>query len=72
MTKKKPTYGNESIDILEGADRVRKKPSVIFGSDGLDGCEHAVFEIYIQFTYYIIKAHIIHFKSNISSSFIFR
>ena len=45
MTKKKPTYGNESIDILEGADRVRKKPSVIFGSDGLDGCEHAVFEI---------------------------
>ena len=45
MTKKKPSYGNESIDILEGADRVRKKPSVIFGSDGLDGCEHAVFEI---------------------------
>ena len=45
MTKKKPAYGNESIDILEGADRVRKKPSVIFGSDGLDGCEHAVFEI---------------------------
>ena len=45
MTKKKPNYGNESIDILEGADRVRKKPSVIFGSDGLDGCEHAVFEI---------------------------
>ncbi len=45
MTKKKPTYGNDSIDILEGADRVRKKPSVIFGSDGLSGCEHAVFEI---------------------------
>lgn len=45
MTRNKPNYGNESIDILEGADRVRKKPSVIFGSDGLDGCEHAVFEI---------------------------
>ncbi len=45
MTRKNPNYGNESIDILEGADRVRKKPSVIFGSDGLDGCEHAVFEI---------------------------
>ncbi len=38
-------YGNESITILYGADRVRKRPGVIFGSDGLDGCEHAVFEI---------------------------
>ena len=38
-------YGNESISALQGADRVRKRPSVIFGSDGLDGCEHAVFEI---------------------------
>ena len=39
------TYGNESITSLKGADRVRKRPGVIFGSDGLEGCEHAVFEI---------------------------
>ena len=38
-------YGNESISQLKGPDRVRKRPGVIFGSDGLDGCEHAVFEI---------------------------
>ena len=38
-------YGNEAISALKGADRVRKRPSVIFGSDGLEGCEHAVFEI---------------------------
>ena len=38
-------YGNDSISSLKGADRVRKRPSVIFGSDGLEGCEHAVFEI---------------------------
>ena len=41
----KQTYGNESISALKGADRVRKRPGVIFGSDGLEGCEHAVFEI---------------------------
>ncbi len=45
MTKSSVSYGNESISQLKGADRVRKRPSVIFGSDGLDGCEHAVFEI---------------------------
>ncbi len=39
------SYGNESISSLKGADRVRKRPGVIFGSNGLDGCEHAVFEI---------------------------
>jgi len=38
-------YGNESITALKGADRVRKRPSVIFGSDGLEGCQHAIFEI---------------------------
>ena len=42
---KKANYGNESISALKGADRVRKRPGVIFGSDGLEGCEHAVFEI---------------------------
>ena len=42
---KKQEYNNESIQVLEGADRVRKRPGVIFGSDGLEGCEHAVFEI---------------------------
>ena len=45
MAKRKQEYGNESISMLEGADRVRKRPGVIFGSDGLEGCEHAVFEI---------------------------
>ncbi len=43
MAKKE--YGDQSITMLKGADRVRKKPAVIFGSDGLDGCEHAFFEI---------------------------
>lgn len=38
-------YGNDSISSLKGADRVRKRPSVIFGSDGLEGCEHSFFEI---------------------------
>ena len=38
-------YGNDSIKKLKGADRVRKRPAVIFGSDGLEGCEHSVFEI---------------------------
>ena len=45
MSKSTAQYGNDSIVLLEGEDRVRKKPAVIFGSDGLDGCEHAVFEI---------------------------
>ncbi|MCI9567409.1 MAG: DNA topoisomerase [Lawsonibacter sp.] len=44
MAQKK-SYGNDSISALKGADRVRKRPGVIFGSDGLEGCEHAVFEI---------------------------
>ncbi len=43
--KKKPNYDNESIQSLKGADRVRYRPAVIFGSDGLEGCQHAVFEI---------------------------
>ena len=41
----KTTYDNQSISSLKGPDRVRKRPGVIFGSDGLDGCQHAVFEI---------------------------
>ena len=41
----KGEYGNDSISVLEGPDRVRKRPGVIFGSDGLDGCQHAMFEI---------------------------
>lgn len=44
MAKSKE-YGNESISSLKGADRVRLRPSVIFGSDGLEGCEHSFFEI---------------------------
>ncbi len=43
--KKQPSYGNESIVTLKGADRVRKRPAVIFGSDGIEGCCHSVFEI---------------------------
>ncbi|MBR0485810.1 MAG: DNA topoisomerase [Oscillospiraceae bacterium] len=42
---KKQDYGNESITMLKGADKVRKRPGVIFGSDGLDGCAHSIFEI---------------------------
>ena len=45
QTPKKKAYDNEAISSLKGADRVRKRPGVIFGSDGLEGCEHAVFEI---------------------------
>ena len=45
MAQKNNSYGNQTISSLKGADRVRKRPSVIFGSDGLEGCEHAVFEI---------------------------
>ncbi|MBM6828991.1 DNA topoisomerase [Anaerotignum lactatifermentans] len=43
--KSNSNYNNESITSLKGADRVRLRPGVIFGSDGLDGCQHAVFEI---------------------------
>ena len=45
MPQKKNSYGNESISSLKGAERVRKRPGVIFGSDGLDGCQHSIFEI---------------------------
>ncbi len=45
MAKKDNSYNNESISALKGPDRVRKRPSVIFGSDGLEGCQHTVFEI---------------------------
>ena len=45
MSKKTAGYGNDSITMLKGADKVRKRPAVIFGSDGIDGCEHSVFEV---------------------------
>lgn len=41
----KQTYDNDSISSLKGADRVRKRPGVIFGSDGIEGCQHSFFEI---------------------------
>ena len=47
-SKKKKTsqeYDEQSIRLLKGADRVRLRPAVIFGSDGIEGCEHAFFEI---------------------------
>lgn len=45
MAQDRKAYNNESISSLKGPDRVRKRPSVIFGSDGIDGCQHTVFEI---------------------------
>ena len=45
MANKPTEYGNQSISMLKGADRVRLKPSVIFGSDGIEGCQHSFFEI---------------------------
>ncbi|MEG0114814.1 MAG: toprim domain-containing protein [Hydrogenoanaerobacterium sp.] len=45
MAKKTEEYGNESISQLKGADRVRRRPAVIFGSDGIIGCQHSMFEI---------------------------
>ena len=42
---KHTAYDNQSISALKGADRVRKRPAVIFGSDGIEGCEHSMFEI---------------------------
>ena len=45
MAKKQEKNDNETISLLKGADRVRKRPAVIFGSDGIEGCRQAVFEI---------------------------
>ena len=45
MAVKKSEYTNESIKQLKGPDQVRKRPAVIFGSDGLEGCQHSAFEI---------------------------
>lgn len=42
---KKNSYSDQDIEVLEGADKVRKRPSVIFGSNGIEGCEHSMFEI---------------------------
>lgn len=40
-------YGDSSISALKGADRVRKRPAVIFGSDGIDGCQHSVLKFFL-------------------------
>ncbi len=48
MAASKNSYGNDSISALKGADRVRKRPGVIFGSDGLEGCEHCDFRDPLQ------------------------
>ena len=45
MAKKTVEYDDQSITMLKGADRVRLRPAVIFGSDGIEGCEHSFFEI---------------------------
>ena len=44
MAKRKE-YSNQSIVKLEGPDKIRKRPAVIFGSDDIEGCQHSVFEI---------------------------
>lgn len=38
-------YDDNSIDQLEGAERVRFRPAAILGSNGLDGARHTVYEI---------------------------
>ena len=45
MSKKTAEYNDQTISSLKGADRVRLRPAVIFGSDGIEGCEHSFFEI---------------------------
>ena len=45
MPKVQASYNDQSITMLKGADRVRKRPAVIFGSDGLEGCQHSFLEI---------------------------
>ncbi len=45
MASKQNNYGNDSLSALKGAERVRRRPAVIFGSDGIEGCEHSIFEI---------------------------
>ena len=42
---KKGRYSDQDIEVLEGPDKVRKRPAVIFGSNGIEGCEHSMFEI---------------------------
>ena len=44
-TVKKTAYDDQSIKSLKGAERVRKRPAVIFGSDDLIGCQHSFIEI---------------------------
>ncbi len=44
-SSKTAEYNNASIKSLKGAERVRKRPAVIFGSDDLEGCQHSFFEI---------------------------
>jgi len=42
---KKTDYNEQSIKSLKGAERVRKRPAVIFGSDDITGCQHSFIEI---------------------------
>ena len=55
MAKTVKEYGNESITQLKGPDQVRLRPAVIFGSDGLDGCKHSVFEIISNSLYDLLE-----------------
>ena len=71
-SKKQTEYNDQSISALKGAERVRKRPGVIFGSDGLDGCSHSFFEIsfYISFcksTFCFSFPMNLYFKVNMSS-----
>ena len=38
-------YGNDSIDALEGAERVRTRPASVLGSNGIEGARHGFTEI---------------------------
>ena len=58
---KKSGYSDNDIEMLEGADRVRKRPAVIFGSNGIAGCEHSVFEI-------LVERLVVNFRKNITAS----
>lgn len=44
-TVKKTAYNDQSIKSLKGADRVRKKPAAMLGSDDIIGCQHTFIEI---------------------------
>ncbi len=45
MQNRKNSYGNDSLSTLSEKNKVRLRPGVIFGSDGIEGCQHTLSEI---------------------------